>query len=327
MQYNIAAIPTTYNGVQFRSRLEARWGAFFDVMGWEWTYEPFDLPGWSPDFLLCAFGKEYLVEVKPITSFDHDTARKMLRAVGMGEVDYTPDPERVAFGKERVEECVRKMLARSVPFGVWNDGYSMNINVPDSPKTLSAPLEIRWLPGETDLEIKEGSGLSRGGSRGDRANIFFDTKVAYYREEPGAYWNEIFAPCDAGQSFRFIAPTGYVGEARDGERVMRWSNLVCVEQYRRWKERNLRNELRQRCEMAYEAEAYKHNLLLLGIPDHSRIGWTPKEWALNRETFPFSEARIHDEYGLDPHDEGARQIAWDWKQAGNRVRYVHGRRG
>ena len=31
----IAAIPTTYSGVVFRSRLEARWAAFFDLCGWD----------------------------------------------------------------------------------------------------------------------------------------------------------------------------------------------------------------------------------------------------------------------------------------------------
>jgi hypothetical protein len=61
----VAAIPTKYRGVQFRSRLEARWAAFFDLAGWRWQYEAFDLNGWIPDFRLC--GKvPALVEVKPI---------------------------------------------------------------------------------------------------------------------------------------------------------------------------------------------------------------------------------------------------------------------
>jgi hypothetical protein len=59
------SIPTLYNGIQFRSRLEATWAAFFDVIGWEWEYEPalFEGPGWTPDFLLK--GRNTLVEVKP----------------------------------------------------------------------------------------------------------------------------------------------------------------------------------------------------------------------------------------------------------------------
>jgi hypothetical protein len=52
MNYDIKAIETKYAGTIFRSRLEARWAAFFDVFGWSWVYEPFDLEGWLPDFLL-----------------------------------------------------------------------------------------------------------------------------------------------------------------------------------------------------------------------------------------------------------------------------------
>lgn len=43
-------IPTVYKGHRMRSRLEARWAAFFDRARWPWTYEPLDLPGWVPDF-------------------------------------------------------------------------------------------------------------------------------------------------------------------------------------------------------------------------------------------------------------------------------------
>ncbi len=69
MKYDIKAIPTTYAGVKFRSRLEARWAAFFDLIGWKWEYEPFDLDGWAPDFRVVAQkGSPILVEVKPVSS-------------------------------------------------------------------------------------------------------------------------------------------------------------------------------------------------------------------------------------------------------------------
>ncbi len=50
MKYTIKAHPTMYSGVRFRSRLEARWAAFFDLVAWPWEYEPLDLVGWVPDF-------------------------------------------------------------------------------------------------------------------------------------------------------------------------------------------------------------------------------------------------------------------------------------
>ena len=34
------AIPTDYTGLQFRSKLEARWAVFLDHLRIEWVYEP-----------------------------------------------------------------------------------------------------------------------------------------------------------------------------------------------------------------------------------------------------------------------------------------------
>ncbi len=65
----ISAIPTEYKGVRFRSRLEAKWAAFFDLCEWPWSYEPVDLKFYVPDFLL-RFDRPLLVEIKPLMSFD-----------------------------------------------------------------------------------------------------------------------------------------------------------------------------------------------------------------------------------------------------------------
>jgi hypothetical protein len=50
------AIPTTYRGCRFRSRLEARWAVLFDQLGIGWLYEPegYVINGrrYLPDFLL-----------------------------------------------------------------------------------------------------------------------------------------------------------------------------------------------------------------------------------------------------------------------------------
>lgn len=71
-------IPTIYAEVEFRSRLEARWAIYFDLMNIPWVYEPFgplefrypdgSFAQYLPDFLIT--GRD-LVEVKPdATSFD-----------------------------------------------------------------------------------------------------------------------------------------------------------------------------------------------------------------------------------------------------------------
>ena len=76
--YDIKAHPTVYGGRQYRSRLEAKWAAFFDRLGWQYEYEPIDFGSWSPDFVLLGDnGRQVYVEVKPITAMDADVTAKI----------------------------------------------------------------------------------------------------------------------------------------------------------------------------------------------------------------------------------------------------------
>lgn len=64
----VHAIPTVYEGIKFRSRLEAKWAAMFDQLGWSWEYEPIDLKGYIPDFVLKWDHGHTICEVKPATT-------------------------------------------------------------------------------------------------------------------------------------------------------------------------------------------------------------------------------------------------------------------
>lgn len=62
------AIETEYNGILFRSRLEARWAILFDALKIEWVYEPdcFILSNgqkYTPDFYIPKY--KLYIEVKP----------------------------------------------------------------------------------------------------------------------------------------------------------------------------------------------------------------------------------------------------------------------
>jgi hypothetical protein len=76
-------IPTTYQGIRFRSRTEARLAAFFDELTWPWEYEPLDLNMYIPDFLLH-FDAPVLVEAKclPGRSPDVSEAKDKIQASG-----------------------------------------------------------------------------------------------------------------------------------------------------------------------------------------------------------------------------------------------------
>lgn len=60
----MGAIATMFDGIEYRSRLEARWAAFMRNIGWEHTYEPLDGDGYIPDFVVHG-AAPFFVEVKP----------------------------------------------------------------------------------------------------------------------------------------------------------------------------------------------------------------------------------------------------------------------
>jgi hypothetical protein len=69
----IAPIETFYKGIRFRSRLEARWAVFFDVLGIKYLYEPEKYQvgpsRYIPDFFLPDLGDDHHApKDEPLTS-------------------------------------------------------------------------------------------------------------------------------------------------------------------------------------------------------------------------------------------------------------------
>jgi hypothetical protein len=110
MKYTMKSHPTLYKGTMFRSRLEARYAAYFDLCGFKWEYEPIDLDGWTPDFkvvVICGAGDydpccymwhTFWVEIKPYErasqfsghAFERFNKPYEFSAVGLG---LTPEVE------------------------------------------------------------------------------------------------------------------------------------------------------------------------------------------------------------------------------------------
>lgn len=86
-------IETIYKGYRFRSRLEARWAVFFDVLGMKWDYEKegYDLGklGWYlPDFWLPHSVEELAregwglwCEIKPLPTTDLELQKAIALAL------------------------------------------------------------------------------------------------------------------------------------------------------------------------------------------------------------------------------------------------------
>ncbi len=91
VKYEIEAKPTIYNHRQYRSRLEARWAAMFDFIGWDFEYEPEPLKTWSPDFLLTeALGGVY-IEVKPYSLWSDELMHKLYPYCGSHRIGLIAD--------------------------------------------------------------------------------------------------------------------------------------------------------------------------------------------------------------------------------------------
>lgn len=119
-------IPTKYNCIRFRSRLEAKWAAFFDLCGWAWDYEPFDLAGWIPDFLIRG-RKPLLVEIKPAVEFPNAAGVKILEARPEQDVlllGLAPEFRRVSGAGINTIRLGWLYAARdgwNLPLGRWHD--------------------------------------------------------------------------------------------------------------------------------------------------------------------------------------------------------------
>lgn len=122
-------IPTTYRETRFRSRLEARWAAFFDLVGWSWVYEPFDLAGYVPDFLIQG-PRPLLVEVGPCaTALDYERkAEKGMRALlEAGSIlDY------LVVGISPITEIDSPYMQPLLVAGLLDEGYWRAVPVNDT---------------------------------------------------------------------------------------------------------------------------------------------------------------------------------------------------
>jgi hypothetical protein len=127
-------IATTYDGVRFRSRIEAKWSAMFGMLEWPAVYEPLDLDYYIPDFVL-GFSTPIAVEVKYVMNQDQfdalvEECAKIDRSGWSGEVllvGATVERDRLGWLREdgqwdvafpfRCLDCGRKSFAHAT--GSW----------------------------------------------------------------------------------------------------------------------------------------------------------------------------------------------------------------
>lgn len=74
VEKTIKPIETKYNGFRFRSRLEARWAIFFDMIGLKYEYEVegFEMNGirYLPDFYIPSLDRWFEIKAKPLSEYE-----------------------------------------------------------------------------------------------------------------------------------------------------------------------------------------------------------------------------------------------------------------
>jgi hypothetical protein len=118
----LTALPSLYSGIQFRSRMEARWAVFMDAIGVHWLYEPegYDLDGlrYLPDFYLPTV--DAFLEVKNPLAVDRDAKKCHSLAMATGKSVYlTTNPPQLIDDSDPLGDMVRIF-----PDGAEDYGYS-----------------------------------------------------------------------------------------------------------------------------------------------------------------------------------------------------------
>lgn len=108
---NIRAIETDYDAARFRSRIEARWAAFFNLIGWRYTYEPYEVQGWIPDFLIHG-PMPLLVEVKPYSQ-QYEFTEWLKTTQGIAALTLDPGPEILLVGCDPILDFPRTYCDRT----------------------------------------------------------------------------------------------------------------------------------------------------------------------------------------------------------------------
>ncbi len=206
------AIPTLYRGVQFRSRLEAKWAAFFDAMGWPWQYEPFDLAGWIPDFLI---GDRLVAEVKPVTLCPPEIVREIDEALPVERDEF----DACEMGQR--EPIILGCVVPAAPIGQW--GFKSELGVPIGwlrgvPAPWQWEREPRWGLGivgriiAADVEWSESEGKYKRATCDKGFGIFHSDDAQLYGHHGSDY----------GRDELYWLAKNRLGEKRDASMVEPW---------------------------------------------------------------------------------------------------------
>lgn len=139
----IKAIETKYKGCRFRSRLEARYAVFFDVLGVVWEYEPegfeFENVGrYLPDFYLPGLDAWAEVKAKPFNANERSKAFALSSGTNKPVIQLTSIPEPSSFALSDVDVAIGSRMKGYEDFYLASHLVEWYLSVNNLTKTESS---------------------------------------------------------------------------------------------------------------------------------------------------------------------------------------------
>jgi hypothetical protein len=99
----VAPMESSYGGVRFRSKTEARWAVFFDALGIRWLYEPegyvLECGPYLPDFLLPELRLFVEIKGKAPTVVEQRRCFELAETTGMDVALFPHEPRAFEFAR------------------------------------------------------------------------------------------------------------------------------------------------------------------------------------------------------------------------------------
>lgn len=131
-------MPAIYDGLVFRTALDAQWAAFFDLEGWQWQYNPAPVGNWAPEFRVsfpcahseCAGRHTLLVAVVDVDNLEGLNRHPALR------YSYGTGPEGISIPAD-----AGALFGSSPAATTWEMSHGAGGGVDSVPMWASAPAE------------------------------------------------------------------------------------------------------------------------------------------------------------------------------------------
>lgn len=176
------AIPTTYKGVNYRSMLEARYAAWFDLSGIRADYEPEAFDGYIPDFMLSNLRCQHHMVVEVKGRFESFDLAKIRRS-GWGRDGYETDEREQLYKQLLSKPWDRSEIGRARTSAILDD-----IMWAESPFWGNILVLDGRGPSNATLFWRSPANNYQGTERRRQIDLFYNPEGVVGSREDSPYW-------------------------------------------------------------------------------------------------------------------------------------------